>query len=140
MQEKLLKAYLDEVPAFLEPFLSAKEMTRLKGVGMNCGVEYTSLPFFFALPKSDRFNHSLGVALLSYRYSQDKKAALAGLFHDIASPCFAHTIDFLKGDHAKQEKTEEGTFATIRDSQEIRAGLAKEGIALEEVTDYSLYP
>ena len=114
-------------------------MIRLKGVGMNCGVEYTSLPFFSALPKSSRYDHSVGVALLSYRYSQDRKAALAGLFHDIASPCFAHTIDFLKGDHAKQEKTEEGTCSIIRDSETIRVGLAKEGIALEEVADYSRY-
>lgn len=139
MQERLLKAYLDETPTFLLPFLETKEMQRLKGVGMNCGVEYTSMPFLRDLPASSRYSHSLGVALLSYRYSKGKKEALAGLFHDIASPCFAHSIDFLKGDHLKQEKTEEDTASILSHSQQTRELLAKENISLDDIVDYSRY-
>lgn len=140
MQNKLLETYCPELPSLLRPFLEAKALRRLRDVGMNCGVEYTSLPFFSSLPKSSRFSHSLGVALLSYRYSRDKKAALSGLFHDIATPCFAHTIDFLKGDYESQTKTEEGTASIIAGDETILRGLQGEGLTLEDVSDYTLYP
>lgn len=49
------------------------------------------------------------VALLTYKLTNDKVATLAGLFHDIATPCFSHVIDYMNGDYENQESTEEYT-------------------------------
>ena len=140
MSEFPLSIYHKEIPSFLLPFLDSKEMRRIKNVGMNCGVEYSSLPFFSSLPKSSRYDHSLGVALIAYHFSKDEKMSLAGLFHDIATPCFAHTIDFLLGDHSEQTATEEKTMDILSSSISINDELEKLGIPLKEVSDYSQYP
>ena len=42
-----------------------------------------------------------------YKLTKDKKATLAGLFHDIATPSFKHCVDFLNGDYMTQESTED---------------------------------
>ena len=43
-------SYHSEVPAWLGEFCAVPEMQRLRGVGMNCGCEYTSFPRFRGLP------------------------------------------------------------------------------------------
>ena len=44
-------SYHSEVPAWLGEFCAVPEMQRLRGVGMNCGCEYTSFPRFRGLPR-----------------------------------------------------------------------------------------
>ena len=56
-----------------------------------------------------RFDHSLDVALITWKYTKDKTATIAGLIHDIATPSFAHVIDYMNKDYANQESTEEYT-------------------------------
>ena len=65
---------------------------------------------------------------------------LSGLFHDIATPVFKHCIDFMNGDHEKQESTEELTTKIISESKEIMSLLERDGIKIEEVDDYHMYP
>ena len=65
---------------------------------------------------------------------------LAGLFHDIATPVFAHTVDFLYGDYMAQEHTEGRTGELIRGSEGITRLLDKYNIAPDAVTDYHIYP
>lgn len=129
-----------EIPSFLKPFLKSKAMERIDHVGMHCAMEYTSFPFYSQLKKYSRAEHSLGVALLIYRFTKSEKMSLSGLFHDIATPSFAHVIDFLKGDHEKQEATEEKTSEIIRKDETIMTQLKKLSLSLEEVNDYHLYP
>ena len=69
-----------------------------------------------------------------------QKQTLAGLFHDIATPCFKHCIDFLNGDYEKQESKEELTTEIIANSKEIMKLLEKDNKRLEEVDDYKIYP
>ena len=69
-----------------------------------------------------------------------QKQTLAGLFHDIATPVFKHTIDFMNGDYETQESTEELTSKIITESKEIMALLKRDKIEIEEVADYHLYP
>lgn len=44
---------------------------------------------------------------MTWHFTHDKKETLAALLHDIGTPCFAHTIDFLLGDSINQESSEE---------------------------------
>lgn len=88
-------------------------MQRLKDIGMNCGVEYTAFDFFSNIVPYSRYQHSIGVALIVYHFSHDLRQTVAGLLHDIATPVFAHTIDFYHQDHLKQESTELDTKKVI---------------------------
>lgn len=133
-------SYHSEVPAWLGEFCAVPEMQRLRGVGMNCGCEYTSFPRFRGLPRYSRFRHSVGVCLITWHFTGSIEQALAALFHDISTPSFAHTVDFLHGDYLRQEYTEGRTAAMITQSAEITALLGKYGVAPNAVTDYHLYP
>ena len=124
----------------MEPFLSVPEMKRIRKVGMDCGCEYTSFERFRGIPPYSRYDHSLGCALIVWRFTKSREQALSALFHDIATPVFAHTVDFLNGDHLQQESTEAGTAEMIRNSEEITALLSDLGIDTESVTDYHRYP
>ena len=84
--------------------------------------------------------HSVGVALIIWNFTHDKKQTLSGLFHDIATPTFKHCIDFLNGDSETQESTEEKTEEIIKNSKEISFLLARDNIKIEEVSDYHIYP
>ena len=75
-----------------------------------------------------------------WNFTKDKKQTLAGLFHDIATPVFKHSIDFMNGDYEKQESTEELTTRIINESQEIMKLLKRDGIKVEEVDNYHIYP
>ena len=80
------------------------------------------------------------MALIIWHFTHDKKQTLAGLFHDIATPVFKHCIDFMNGDSETQESTEERTTDIIRNSKQIMSLLERDGIKLEEVNDYKIYP
>ena len=128
------------IPSFLLDFINVKEFKRLQNVGMSCGLEYTSFPFFKDLFPYSRYDHSIGVALLLSRFTSDKKVIISGLYHDISTPCFAHVIDFLNGDREKQESTEDETKNIIHNSKEIQSLLLKYDLKEDEINDYHLYP
>lgn len=135
-----LDIYHDEIPVLLQKCLDTEVMKRLRDVGMNCGCEYTSFNRFINLRKYSRFSHSLGVALIVYRFTKDEKQALAGLLHDISTPVFAHVVDFLKGDYLKQEATELLTEDVIASSKQLCTILEEYGLKIEDVSNYHLYP
>lgn len=138
--DNLLKIYGEPLENGFAKYLNLQILKRLDGVGMNCGVEYTSIPFFAHLPKSTRYHHSLGVALIVNHFGGSKEAVLSGLFHDIATPCFAHSIDFLNGDYEKQVSTEDLTASLLKGSEELIGYLAEDNVNLNSIIDYSLYP
>ncbi|MFQ7170738.1 MAG: hypothetical protein ACLRQF_00675 [Thomasclavelia ramosa] len=73
--------------------------TRLKDIGMNCGMEYTQFQTFKNSFGVSRYDHSIGFFLITYHFTHDKHATVAALLHDIATPVFAHVIDFLNNDY-----------------------------------------
>ena len=124
-------------PEFLNDYINTKEMQRLGYISVSCGTIYSKL---YDLGYYSSLSHSIGVALIIWHFTHDKKQTLAGLFHDIATPVFKHTIDFLNGDYMKQETTEKLTAKIIKNSTQIRALLKRDKIRLKEVVDYHIYP
>ena len=137
---RLWDIYHPEIPGFLREMADAEEMRRLEDVGMNCGCEYTSYPIYQGLGGHSRYDHSVGVGLIVWHFTLSPVQAAAGLFHDISTPVFAHVVDFLRGDHMRQEATEAGTLAVIKGSSKLRDSLAKVGIDPGEVGDYHRFP
>lgn len=132
--------YHNEIPPHLRELCKAAAMERIKDVGMNCGCEYTQFPRFTVCDPYSRFEHSLGVGLIVWHFTGSVKQSVAGLLHDIATPVFAHVIDFLRGDHLTQESTENGTREIIAASAEIQAVLTKFGLCTDDVCDYHRFP
>ncbi len=138
---RLWDLYAAEIPDFVAAAMETPEMRRLRHVGMNCGCEYTAFPLFRDLAESySRLDHSVGVALIVWRFTGEPRQALAGLFHDIRTPCFAHVVDFMLGDSLRQEATEGGTAAAIAGSGGIQAILRRLGLTTDDVSDYHRYP
>lgn len=138
--EFMWKLYYPSTPSFINDLAGTPAMQRLKGVGMNCGCEYTSFPLFDGLRNYSRYSHSVGCALIVWRFTHDVRQTIAALLHDIATPTFAHVIDFLNNDHLKQESTEHGTTEIIASSAEIMEKLKELGLTLDDVADYHRYP
>lgn len=132
--------YNSYIPEFIAEFAATAEMSRLKGIGMNCGCEYTSFTRFSQIGEYSRYTHSLGTGLITWHFTHDMAASVAALMHDIASPVFAHTVDFMNGDYLKQESTENMTNSIICSSHEIMHLLKKYGLNVEQVCDYHIYP
>lgn len=136
----LSRLYHEEIPPVLAQLCSTPPMQRLQDVGMNCGCEYTSFPKFRQCASYSRYDHSLGVGLIVWHFTQDEKQAVSGLLHDISTPVFAHVVDFMNGDYLTQESTELDTEQVIRSSAELLRVLEEFGLSVPEVCDYHVYP
>lgn len=136
----LWNIYHNSIPEFLQAAAATVPMQRLQHIGMNCGCEYTNFPTFSTCEPYSRFEHSLGVALIIWHFTSSKAQAMAGLLHDIATPAFAHVIDFLNGDYLLQESTESKTSELIRGSSQLKDQLEQYELTVEDVEDYHQYP
>ena len=122
----------------LNEYINTKELLKQQYISVTCGTIYSKLfesDFFFS-----SLDHSVGVALIVWHFTHDKKQTLAGLFHDIATPAFKHCIDFLYGDYMKQESTEDLTTKIIKSPKEITQLLKRDNIDICEIDNYHLYP
>ena len=133
--------YTTTPPNLLSKLARTPEMTRLKDIGMHCGCDYANFPVYDHVRcHYTRHMHSVEVANIVWNFTQDITQAVAGLLHDIATPAFAHTIDFLNGDYLTQESTEDKTANFIEGSTEIVTLLKQYGIKVADVCNYSKYP
>ena len=141
-QSENIKRYYNilskDFPLFLNDYIYTPEMQKLDGINQICGGYWRKENIYEDMYSVLR--HSVGVALIIWNFTKDKKQTIAGLFHDISSPAFKHCIDFLNGDAEKQETTEEQTLEVIKNSKEIMSLLRRDKIRLEEVSDYKIYP
>ncbi|MCL1835566.1 MAG: hypothetical protein FWG48_05330 [Oscillospiraceae bacterium] len=136
-----LHIYSKQTPELIERLARTPAMLRLADVGMHCGCEYSGNPLYAqAAEPYSRLSHSIGVAGIVWDFTGDIHQAVAGLLHDISTPVFAHTIDFMNGDHIAQESTEASTAAFIESSKEIISLLRERSIRVEDVCDYHRYP
>lgn len=144
MQKKVLEQYLDileynKKPKFLDKYLKTPSLLRLKNIGYFCGMDYASKQIYSFNEYISRYDHSLTVALLTWYYTKDEKQTLAGLFHDIATPCFSHVIDYMNKDYENQESTEEYTEKILKEDTYLNQCLKQDNILLEDITNFKKY-
>lgn len=135
--KKYFKILSDEFPEFLYDYINTPEVQKQAGISVSCGTIYSKM---YNQMWYSSLDHSVAVALIIWNFTKDKKQTLSGLFHDIATPVFKHTIDFMNKDYEKQESTEELTTKIISESKEIMNLLQRDGIKVEEISDYHIYP
>ena len=145
MEKPLYNHYLNilgyqERPDFIDKYLEAPSLQRLKRVSYLCGMDYASKNIYDFKEPITRYDHSLSVALLTWKCTNDKKATLAGLCHDIATPCFSHVIDYMNKDYANQESTEEYTEEIIKNDVHLLDCLEKDNIDIKDIIDFKQYP
>lgn len=136
-----LQYYLEElgylnIPDFLTKYLKTPSLLRLKKVGYFCGMDYASKHVYNFREYISRYDHSLTVSLLVYKLTKNKVATIAGLFHDIATPCFSHVIDYMNEDYEKQESTEEYTEEILRGDEYLQKCLKEDNINIDEIIDF----
>ena len=130
---------LGDIPTFIYKYLKAPSLKRLKNVGYFCGMDYASKNIYQFSEYISRYDHSITVALLVYNLTGNIKASVAGLLHDISTPCFSHVIDYMNKDYEKQESTEEYTEYIIRHDKYLLMCLEEDNINIEDVIDFKQY-
>lgn len=128
-----------ELPDFLIKYLQTPSLLRLKKVGYFCGMDYASKNIYNFSEYISRYDHSLTVSLLVYKLTQNKIATLAGLFHDIATPCFSHVIDYMNKDYEKQESTEKYTARILKNDEYLKKCLKKDKIEIDDIINFKKY-
>lgn len=108
-------------------------LQRIRYISQFCGCDYTSIynPKFFY----SRFNHSFVVANMTWHFTHDRKATIAALLHDLGTPCFAHTIDYLLGDYQTQETSEKSIVDMIKNDEDLINYLKLNEIGLDELDE-----
>lgn len=138
-QYYLSKLGIKNIPSFLQKYLECPSIKRLQKVGYFCGMDYASKHIYQFSEYITRYDHSLSVALLTYKFTKDKKATIAGLIHDIATPCFSHVIDYMNEDYESQESTEEYTETIIKEDKYLMNCLKEDNIHVDEITNFKKY-
>lgn len=138
--EKLNKYLSQEKNDLIEKCVQTDVMQRLRGIDMNCGMNYTSYETFVKMHPYSRLQHSINTAYTAAHFTQDPKVIIAALLHDISSPVFSHVIDFMHKDYETQESTESFTKMMIMNDTGLLHILEQAGLTVEDVADYHLYP
>ena len=144
MEKTLMKEYMEilnyeQMPKVLKKYLLSPSLIRLKNVGYFCGMDFASKNIYNFEEKISRYDHSLTVALLTWMLTKDLKSTLAGLFHDVSTPCFSHVIDYMNKDYDKQESTEEKTGEIIKKDLYLIKCLEQDNILVDEIIDFKKY-
>ena len=129
----------NEIPNFLQKYLTVSSLIRLKNIGYFCGMDYASKHIYNFKEQISRYDHSLTVSLLTWKFTKDRKATIAGLFHDIATPCFAHVIDYMNKDYENQESTEEYTEEIIKNDEKLQKYLREDKLLSEDIINFKKY-
>ena len=136
--KKYHKILSPDYPEFLDKYIALPVLSRLKGVGLLCGTDWTRLyknRFYYS-----RLDHSVGVALIVWHFTHDKAQTLAGLFHDASTPVFSHVSDFRKGDALTQTATESDNERLLKSDAALCELLAQDGLSVNQICDYHIYP
>jgi hypothetical protein len=72
-------------------------------------------------------------ALMTWNFTKDKVQTLLALFHDLGTPAFSHTIDYVMGDAVNQESSEKDVFKIISNSTQLVGYLKEDNIDINEL-------
>ena len=125
-----------EIPEFILEYSNTQGMLKQQYISVSCGTIYSKL---YDLGRFSSLEHSIWVALIIRNFTKDKKQSLAWLFHDIATPVFKHSIDYMHWDYHNQESTEDLTTEILKNSKEINNLLERDNIKINEINDYKIY-
>lgn len=139
MNQEYLKI-LGDIPAFLEKYLKVPCLVRLQQVSYFCGMDYASKDIYNFREYVSRYDHSLSVALLVYKLTHNTVQTIAALFHDVATPCFSHAIDYMNKDYATQESTEAYTEVILRNDAAFLECLKEDNLSFADIVNYKKYP
>ena len=142
----LLEIYKNElninnVPTFFKEFLTTPSLTRLKGIDYFCGMKYASpnLDIYKFRENPTRYDHSITTALITWKLTNDINQTIAALYHDIATPCFSHVIDYMNKDYVNQESTEEFTSKIIYSDYILYKLCDYYGINMNDIINFKQY-
>ncbi len=130
------QSMLGEIPSFLTKYFDLKILKRLKRVGYFCGMDYASKEIYDFAYNISRFDHSLTTALMTWRFTKDKRQTLLALFHDVSTPCFSHVIDYMNKDYENQESTEEKTESILHSSRKLKKLLKEDNLTIDDITNF----
>ena len=140
----LLQFYLEQLdyknmPLFLEKYFECPSLIRLMNVGYFCGMDYASKSVYDFSEYISRFAHSLTTSLLTYKVTKDRTMTVVSLFHDVATPCFSHVIDYMNEDYEKQESTEELTEDIIKSDKYLLKCLKEDNIDVDDIINFKKF-
>ena len=145
LDRPILWTYLSQLgykrrPKFLNRYLMVPSMLRLKNIGYFCGMDYASKDIYDFKEYVSRYDHSLAVSLITWKFTKDKIATIAALFHDVGTPTFSHAIDYMNKDYEKQESTEIYTERIIKSDDKLLELLKNDHINPEDIINFKKYP
>ncbi len=120
-------------PVLLD-LMNSRAALRLRGVlqhGVTALLHITS--------PTTRFEHSVGVMLLTQRLGAPLKEQIAALLHDVSHTAFSHVIDFVFGGHARQSYHEEKKAEHLA-TTDLPSILAQHGYDWRDFVDEEAYP
>lgn len=108
-----------ELPDWLSPFVRSPEFVRLRGVGLS-NVDSVELKDFNG---PSRWEHGIAVAWLAQACAASRRLStkqaveliLAGLLHDVATPPFAHTAEYVLANFDHEAETQNILAARVSD-------------------------
>ena len=140
MIKEYMNVFCEDYPFFINKYIENSILTRLNGIGFFCGVDYSKIynvKYWYS-----RFDHSIVSALMTWNFTKDKQETIAALFHDVGTPTFSHTIDYLFDDRIKQQSSEKSLFDMILGGgdSDLICLLKEDNLTIKDITDLSNYP
>ncbi len=124
------------IPKSFNKYLKDPFLISLKDKGYFCGMDYASKDIYNFLEYISRYNHSITTSKLSWYLKKDFTSMIAALYHDIATPCFSHVIDYMNNDYETQSTTEEKTKEILEQDKYLLKCLKKDNINLEDIINF----
>lgn len=134
-----MKLGIESMPEFLKEYLSMPSITRLKDITYLCGMDYASKYVYDFKEPISRYDHSLTVALMTWNLTHDIKTTIAALYHDAATPCFSHVIDYMNRDYLAQESTEKPLEDMLKKDSILSNKLKDDNIDIEDIINFKKY-
>ncbi len=126
-------------PEFIDKYIETEELQRLKGIGQFCGVDYNKIPLLNTKYWYSRLDHSIACAYITWHLTKDKTQTIAALFHDIGTPAFSHSVDFMLNDSENQSSSEKEIIDMISNMEKLQEILFVDEINITDIFDIEKY-
>ncbi len=130
--KKLYEIYNDNPSSFIEEIIKAREMQRLNNISQASGIHLSR--FNLCNYKYTKLDHSIGIAYILDRFTDDKKQVMTGLFYNVACPSFSNALRLMKYQTALFTR-----YDQIVGSDFLFDFFLKNKIPIKEVCDPSIY-